>query len=274
MVALIVAAINYVQFADMLDQAIAVCDSYGNNTASSLSLANQAFAIDTKSRTAISVQSVCEAVALLAISVAYLILVAWSVAKYRHAEHLAQSALLTLADRGRNSMQSVPAVFSADVDYQGSADAMIPLETSSAREIVEDTRKAAVVQRRRVIAACAVVLVMFPARAAFDLLQAYSSFKDPYNLECGYCDPCQSTRLLIHVWIQYTPEFQTIVVALSSPLPLTVSLWLMMSPWERRHMRLGVDQIKTVEQRQAIAARARLGVDMPRPVFEVLGRYG
>jgi len=274
MVALDVAAAYYVQFADILDQANAACDSYGNNTATSLSFASDAYAINAKSRTAISLQSVCEAAALLSIATVYLILVTWSVAKYRQAEHLARSALLSLANRGRNSLTPVPAVFAADADYNGRADAMIPLETSSAKEIVEDTQKAAVDQRRRLIAACALVLITFPARAAFDLLQAYSSFQDPYNFECGYCDPCQSKRLLIHVWLQYTPEFQAIVVALSSPLPLSVSLWLMMSPWERRHMRLGVDQTKTHEQRQAIAARARLGVDMLRPVSEVLGRYG
>jgi len=31
---------------------------------------------------------------------------------------------------------------------------------------------------------------------------------------------------VVRAWILYTPEFQPLVVALSSPLPLTVSLWL------------------------------------------------
>jgi hypothetical protein len=74
----------------------------------------------------------------------------------------------------------------------------------------------------------------------------------------------------VSFWIAYTPEFQPVVVALSSPLSLMWSLWLMMSEWERKHLRSGFDVNKTEEQRQAIAARARLGIDLPRPVMSVL----
>ena len=31
---------------------------------------------------------------------------------------------------------------------------------------------------------------------------------------------------VVKAWLIYTPEFQSVVVALSSPLPLTLSLWL------------------------------------------------
>ena len=31
---------------------------------------------------------------------------------------------------------------------------------------------------------------------------------------------------VVKAWLLYTPEFQSVVVALSSPLPLTLSLWL------------------------------------------------
>jgi hypothetical protein len=31
---------------------------------------------------------------------------------------------------------------------------------------------------------------------------------------------------VVKAWINYTPELHPLVVALSSPLPLTVSLWL------------------------------------------------
>ena len=30
----------------------------------------------------------------------------------------------------------------------------------------------------------------------------------------------------MRAWLEYTPEFQPLVFALSSPVPLTVSLWL------------------------------------------------
>jgi hypothetical protein len=44
----------------------------------------------------------------------------------------------------------------------------------------------------------------------------------------GPCDPCQSDRYFFNIWLIYTPE-----LALSSPLPLVVSLWLMMTTEDR-----------------------------------------
>jgi hypothetical protein len=72
-------------------------------------------------------------------------------------------------------------------------------------------------------------------RASFDLLYAYANLDSSPNSNplCGTCDPCQSDRHLIVIWLQYTPELQAIVVALSSPLPLVVSLWLMMTKEDR-----------------------------------------
>ena len=71
------------------------------------------------------------------------------------------------------------------------------------------------------------MLITFPVRAAYDLLKAYANFNDPFNSACGPCDSCQSTPFLIRNWIDHTPEFRPIVVAVSSPLPLTLSLWLL-----------------------------------------------
>ncbi len=55
---------------------------------------------------------------------------------------------------------------------------------------VADTLQAAAEQRRRLTAACLIVLITFPARAAFDLLQAYAKFNDEINIACGPCDAC------------------------------------------------------------------------------------
>jgi hypothetical protein len=98
---------------------------------------------------------------------------------------------------------------------------------ANAAKIVADTMQGAAGHQWRLTAACAVVLITFPARAAFDLLLAYSLFNDPYNNDCSQCDPCQSTRIFISTWLNYTPEFQAIAVAVSSPLSLTLSLWLL-----------------------------------------------
>ena len=67
------------------------------------------------------------------------------------------------------------------------------------------------------------VLITFPARAAFDLLQAYAKLNDEISIACGPCDACQSTPYIVRSWLNYTPEFLPIVVA----VPLTLSLWML-----------------------------------------------
>ena len=204
MLALDVSGGYRLQFAVLSDQAAATCDAQGNDTNFSITLNKEAAAFFTKAGTASSVQCIFEAIALLLISTAYLILVPLSVAMFRRAERLGAHALAT---------------------YSARADAGDARSERTAA-IMDDTMKAAADQRRRLVTACVVVLATFPVRAAFDLFYAYTVFDDPYNPACGFCGPCQTDRFLARWWLIYTPEFQPIVVALSSPLPLFVSLWI------------------------------------------------
>ena len=205
MVALDVAAAYTVQAAALLDRAAAACDAQGNDTNSSLALLNGNDNFSTASSAATAVQVALEAVLLLLISSAYLLLVPLSVAMSRRAERSCALALLS-SGAGTNA---------------GDA------RTDSVAAIVDDTMQAAVQQRRHLVIACVIVLLTFPARAAYDLINAYSSFNNAFNPACaGPCDACQPDQFLINVWLAYTPEFQPLVVALSSPLPLLVSLWI------------------------------------------------
>jgi hypothetical protein len=197
-----VAAAYFVQVSGLRDEAAAACDAQGNDTHSSLAFMNASITVETRAYAASSVQNVCEAVGLLLISVTYAVLVPFSIAMFRRAENVAAHALVSVS----NSM---------DKGEQAAA------------AVVDNTMHAAADQRRRLTAACAIVLLTFPARAAFNFLQAYSAFDVRYNPACSACDPCQSENFLIQSWITFTPEFQPIVVAVSSPLPLTLSLWLM-----------------------------------------------
>jgi hypothetical protein len=205
-----VAGAYAVQVAGLFNQAAAACDSAGNDTNSSLALFNASTVLNAKSNTAASVQASSEALTLLLVSIAFFVIVSWSVALFRLMERVAARALLSVNDH-RNIRAS---------------------EVNAAR-IVVDTMQAAAEHRRRLTAACVIVLVTFPARAAFDLLHAYAIFNDPFNPACGECDPCQSTPILINTWLHYTPEFRSIAVAVSSPLPLTLSLWLVTKAVER-----------------------------------------
>jgi hypothetical protein len=130
------------------------------------------------------------------------------------------------------------------------------------------TLAVATAQRRRFVAACGVVLITFILRASFDLLKAYDSFNTSRNPDCDICDPCQTDAFLIRTWLGYTPEFQAIVVTLSSPLPLVVSLWLMMTKEERAQLlstqsRTDPDELclNTVERRSA-EARQHMAIDL------------
>jgi len=224
-VANVAAGVYSMQAAAQADRAAASCDAAGNETNSSLLLLDAANGFNTQAGTAQSVQAGCEALTLLLLAVTFLIIVSWSVALFRVADRVAAHALLSVADH-----TSMP-----------------PAESNAAAGPA-DTMQAAAQQRRRLVAACVIVLFTFPARAAFDLLSAWSNFNSPPNLECHRCAPCQSTPYLIAVWLQYapppltskprfgpefhrapryTPELQAIIVALGSALPLALCLWLL-----------------------------------------------
>ena len=154
------------QISALRDAAAAACDPLGNDTNSSMALN---LAIDdsiTHRFDCLAVQSVAEATALMLISSTYLILVTLSVAIFRQAEKVAARALLSGQFRGAEAM-----------------------------DIVDDSMRAAAEQRRRLTFACIVVLVSFPCRVAFDLLQAYCTYDVQYNGLClNPCGDCQSTQ--------------------------------------------------------------------------------
>jgi len=206
------------QHSRLLDQAAAACDPLGNDTTSSLLFALASEDALTHRYDCLAVQSVSEATALLLISGMYLVLVTLSVSIFREAEKVAARALVATQPNSTS--------------------------TTAAIAIVGDAMRAAAEQRRRLTLACVVVLISFPCRIAFDLLQAYATYNVQYNELCpSPCGTCQSyqyvwrslpTALLCNIlnmyavraWLGYTPEFQPLLVAFSSPLPLTVSLWL------------------------------------------------
>jgi hypothetical protein len=258
-VANIVVAVFYVQYAWRSEQAAAACGTEGNDTNSSLAWNSEGNLYLAKAYITDSVQNVFEAVVLVFISTAYVILIPLSIFVFRHAERCSRDALVSIEDRHENSMVELPAVFAKE---EGMKKEMKKYE---AEETVNETLKHAQEQRRRFVVACAVVLTTFSARAALDFLLAYSSFNDLTVPACGLCDPCQSDRFLVQIWLIYTPQFQSIVVALSSPIPLAISLWLMMSKEQRTHLRfpgVNVHNYQTPEKKKSADACARMGVDL------------
>jgi hypothetical protein len=155
----------------LCDAAAAACDPLGNDTNSSKSF-NAAIddAIE-RLYDCLAVQSIAEAAALLLVSGTYLLLVVLSVAIFRQAEKVAARALLSGRFKGTRAATTV---------------------------IVDDSMRAAAEQRRRLTFACVVVLVSFPCRAAYDLLQAYCTYDVQFNGLCpDPCSSCQSTQYVL-----------------------------------------------------------------------------
>jgi hypothetical protein len=82
--------------------------------------------------------------------------------------------------------------------------------------------------RRRMLGTTAFVFVTFVLRAAFSTMFAVANQLRVIGKSCpGPCDECQNLYFLITQWMAYTPEFQTLIVLISSPVALLVALWSM-----------------------------------------------
>jgi hypothetical protein len=82
--------------------------------------------------------------------------------------------------------------------------------------------------RLRMLGTTAFVFVAFLLRCVFSTMYAVAFLLrvDAENNCPEYCDTrCNNVYTVITIWISYTPEFQLIVVLISSPVALLVALW-------------------------------------------------
>ncbi len=235
LLALVVSAAYNVKAAGVRDQAAAACDAQGNDTNLSIVLFNDALNFDNISDDAVAVQAVLEAIVLVVMSAAYMVFIPVCVSMFGRAERRLIRILGQIEYKLDRTSVQLPAEYNPQAAHGAAAGAEIRMRCDEAKELLRSTLAEATAQRRRFVAACSIVLLTFFLRASFDLLHAYSNVDVTQNSDplCGLCDPCQSDRFLILIWLLYTPEFQANVVALSSPLPLVVSLWLMMTKEDR-----------------------------------------
>ena len=83
--------------------------------------------------------------------------------------------------------------------------------------------------RRRMLGTTAFVFVTFVLRAAFSTMFAVAYQLRVGNKPCDICDECRDVFTHMSVWMTYTPEFQVLIVLVSSPVALLVALWGMTS---------------------------------------------
>ena len=212
-------------------------------------------------------EAVLETIVLVVTSAAYMVFIPVCVSMFGRAERRLIRILGNIEYKLDRTSVVLPAEYSPQAAEGAAAGGEIRMRCDQAKELLRITLAAATAQRRRFVAACVIVLLAFFIRASFDLLNAYANVNSSQN-SCGsQCDPCQSDQWLIMTWLGYTPEFQATAVALSSPLPLVVSLWLMMtkedrlqlvSPATKEHERLLPDQ----NQNRVLASRKNMAIDL------------
>jgi len=271
--ALVVAAACQVKVAGMHDRAAAACDAQGNDTNSSITLGNDAINFIDITNDAVAVQAVLEAIVLVVMCAAYMVFIPVCVSMFGRAERRLIRILGQIEYKLDDSVVLLPAQYNPQAAHGAAkpfaaAGAEIRMRCDKAKELLRSTLAEATAQRRRFVAACSIVLLTFLLRASLNLLKAYSLFDYSRNSDplCGTCDPCQSDRYLIGKWLEYTPEFRPVAVALSS-LSLVVSLWLMMTKEDRillvfpatnEHSNLLPEQ----NQNRVLASRQNMVIDL------------
>ena len=89
--------------------------------------------------------------------------------------------------------------------------------------------------RRQILGTCAFVFVTFLLRAVYSTMFALANLLQNSGssetcLSSNLCDiDCYNNYDLMQYWLVYTPEFQLIIIFISSPLALLVALWGMTS---------------------------------------------
>ena len=109
--------------------------------------------------------------------------------------------------------------------------------------------------RRQILGSAASVFLTFLLRAVFSTMNALANALQNDDAACPTsCGiPCNNMYQLIQNWLLFAPEFQLIVVLISSPLALIVALWGMTDKRTLQLMRSGRGQ--TVRMVSRVAAK-------------------
>ncbi len=112
--------------------------------------------------------------------------------------------------------------------------------------------------RRKIVGTAAFVFVTFLLRAVFATMNALANALQTQSTGCDTnpCDPsCYNFWYIILLWLQFTPEFQLMVVLISSPLALLVALWGMTSKHVLQRMSSSGGQMVNLRNSQVVNLR-------------------
>jgi hypothetical protein len=97
---------------------------------------------------------------------------------------------------------------------------------------------------RQIIVACAAVMLTLGLRASYAALHATSSaFQTSTDTCFDACDSsCMNQFSLLQRWLDFTPEFRALVVLVSSPMLMLITLWSLTSSRTAALLRGGADR--------------------------------
>ena len=248
-VAMNIAGATYAfQAARYMSQAALACDTNGTTTASSSALSDQSALFFGYAFNFFAVQLVLEVLMWILIVTAFTCVGPLCIIILRRAQ-----AFLSLKIQTHERRENSPA--------------------GNEMLLLRSVAQSASSQRTRILISCVTVGLSFLPRIGYDIFYAWANQNSEYNVSCSICGPCQSVQWLATNWLFYTPEFIYIVITISSPIPLAVSLWAMISASDLRLLlarpSLATDRIET----GAAFARQHLNIDLPlqAPVPRVQG---
>ena len=122
---------------------------------------------------------------------------------------------------------------------EGDPEAISKVDDFSVERTRSESRRAAAATviaggrtRRKIVSTAVFVFVTFLLRASYEAIFGIANAFQNRAAECGnsdtvsVCDSaCYNVYALMQIWLIYTPEFQMLVVLISSPLALLVALW-------------------------------------------------
>jgi len=212
----IAAAAQFVQTAGYFSAASAAFT--GNNTDDGNKFNNLGNEWEQRAIRTQSVQQFCEVAVLLLIIVAFAVIGA------------------LCARRIRAALKSIPKAIESR--------SVLMMETSSA------AAAAGRHLQRQVVGTAAFVFVTFLLRAVYSTMSALANGLQNEGVECrtDACSSCYNLYRLMQLWLIYTPEFQLMIVLISSPLSLLVALWGMTSDRMLRQMQSNPQQMGTMKK--------------------------
>jgi hypothetical protein len=220
--------------------------------------------------TAQSVARIIEASLLVFVASAFLLFFPACIVMFRRVQRKLETIFQEMNLRSDCGNAFLPFEFSTPAE-DGSV-TQVELPIVEARQFLGAMMSSAAAQRRRFMFCLGFVLTALIVLASFNAFLAYVFLLDAsVNVDCGFCDPCQSVGYLMLEWWVGNPELEAYVLCLCSTLPMVLSLRLMTTAADRTLLlnpgkfltdQIALHPIDSEQQHRINEERHRMGINL------------